>query len=33
MGKNGIPGASLRAFRDIAINSEVFGADIDRDTI
>lgn len=30
MGKNGKPGASLRAFRDWAPNSSIFGADIDR---
>ena len=29
MGKNGIPGASLRAFRDFLPNAEIFGADID----
>jgi hypothetical protein len=30
MGKNGKPGASLRAFRDWAPNSSIIGADIDR---
>jgi hypothetical protein len=30
MGKNGIPGASLRGWREFFINSEIFGADIDR---
>lgn len=29
MGKNGRPGASLRAFRDVFKDAEVFGADID----
>jgi hypothetical protein len=29
MGKNGKPGASLRAFRDFCPNSKVFGADVD----
>ena len=30
MGKNGRPGASLRAFRDFCPNAEIYGADIDR---
>lgn len=30
MGKNGKPGASLRAFRDFTANAKVFGADFDR---
>ena len=30
MGKNGKPGASLRAFRDFLPNANVYGADIDR---
>jgi SAM-dependent methyltransferase len=30
MGKNGIPGASLRAFRDFLPNAKIFGADIDK---
>jgi len=30
MGKHGIPGASLRAFRDFLVNSMIHGADIDR---
>ena len=30
MGKEGKPGASLRAFRDFCINAEVIGADIDK---
>ena len=29
MGKNGKPGASLRAFRDFTVNAKVFGADFD----
>jgi hypothetical protein len=29
MGENGIPGASLRAWRDYFPNAEIFGADID----
>ena len=29
MGESGIPGASLRAFRDFLPNAQVFGADID----
>lgn len=29
MGENGVPGASLRAFRDVAKNAHIFGADID----
>ena len=33
MGENGIPGASLRAFRDWAPNSLVIGADIDMKTM
>ena len=31
MGPHFKPGASLRAFRDYAYNSQIFGADIDRD--
>jgi hypothetical protein len=30
MGKDGKPGASLRAFRDYLINSKIYGADIDK---
>lgn len=30
MGKNGSPGASVRAFRDFFKNANIFGADIDR---
>ena len=30
MGKSGIPGASLRAFRDYFTNAQVFGADFDK---
>lgn len=30
MGKNGIPLASLRAWRDYFINAQIFGADIDK---
>ena len=30
MGRDGIPGASLRAFRDYLINSKIYGADIDK---
>jgi hypothetical protein len=30
MGQDGIPGASLRAFRDYLINSKIYGADIDK---
>lgn len=33
MGKDGKPGASIRAFRDWAKNAEVFGADIDKDIL
>jgi SAM-dependent methyltransferase len=30
MGRRGIPGASLRAFRDFLPNAQIYGADIDR---
>jgi len=30
MGKEGMPGASLRAFRDFCMNAEIMGADIDK---
>ncbi len=30
MGKEGKPGASLRAFRDFCTNAEIYGADIDK---
>jgi hypothetical protein len=33
MGAGGRPGASLRAFRDWAPNSEIFGADVDREIL
>jgi hypothetical protein len=33
MGPNGIPGASLRAWRDYFVNAQVYGADIDRGTL
>ena len=33
MGKNGQPGASLRAFRDVVTNGKVYGADIDVDIL
>ena len=33
MGKNGKPGASLRAFRDFTANAIVFGADFDRQVL
>lgn len=33
MGKDGKPGASLRAFRDFAPNAQILGADIDRDIL
>jgi len=33
MGKNGTPGASVRAFRDSFPNAKVFGADIDIDIL
>lgn len=33
MGPNGKPGASLRVWRDFFPNAQVYGADIDRDTL
>lgn len=30
MGRNGSPGASLRAFRDYLLDAQVYGADVDR---
>lgn len=33
MGKNGTPGASLRAFRETLPNSMIYGADIDKDIL
>lgn len=33
MGRDGIPGASLRAFRDFLPNAEVFGADVDSEIL
>ena len=33
MGKNGLPGASLRAFRDFLPNANIFGADVDRNIL
>ncbi len=33
MGVNGIPGASLRGWREIFPHAEVYGADIDRDSL
>lgn len=33
MGKNGKPGASLRAFRDWGPNSKIYGADIDKEIL
>jgi hypothetical protein len=33
MGSNGIPGASLRAFRDVFPQSILYGADIDKDIL
>jgi hypothetical protein len=33
MGVAGVPGASLRAFRDFLPNAEIFGADIDREIL
>tara|TARA_B110000196_G_scaffold69934_1_gene59726 strand:+ start:728 stop:1432 length:705 start_codon:yes stop_codon:yes gene_type:complete len=33
MGKEGVPLASLRAWRDYFINSNIYGADIDRDIL
>jgi len=33
MGKNGRPGASLYGWRDFFVNSDIFGADIDRDIL
>jgi hypothetical protein len=33
MGKNGVPLASLRAWRDYFVNSNIYGADIDRDIL
>lgn len=33
MGKNGKPGASLRAFRDYLPNAEVIGADVDKNIL
>lgn len=33
MGANGKPGASLRAFRDVAVHANIYGADIDRDIL
>lgn len=31
--QNGVPGASLRAWRDFFVNSQIFGADIDTSTL
>ena len=33
MGSSGMPGASLRAFRDYLPNSDIYGADIDKDIL
>lgn len=33
MGKNGMPGASLRAFKELLPNALIIGADIDRDIL
>jgi len=33
MGLNGIPGASVRAFRDTFSNSQIYGADVDKDIL
>jgi hypothetical protein len=33
MGKNGIPGASLRGWREYFPNSQIYGADIDKDIL
>jgi len=33
MGAKGVPGASIRAFRDFLPNADVFGADIDKDIL
>lgn len=33
MGKDGVPGASLRAFRDFLPNARIYGADIDRNIL
>jgi len=33
MGSSGMPGASLRAFRDYLPNSNIYGADVDRDIL
>ena len=33
MGPDGIPGASLRAWRDYFVNAEIHGADIDREVL
>jgi hypothetical protein len=33
MGKNGRPGASLRAFRDYCKDAKIYGADIDREVL
>lgn len=33
MGLNGIPGASVKAFRDTFTNSQIYGADVDKDIL
>jgi hypothetical protein len=33
MGKNGTPGASLRGWKNFFINSNIYGADIDKDIL
>lgn len=33
MGKNGVPGASLRVWRDFFTNADIYGADIDKDIL
>jgi hypothetical protein len=33
MGKRGVPGASLRAFADLFPDSQIYGADIDKDIL